>query len=279
MGERAAGLAWDPRFPSRTPMLAPLAGVAAPLAGLADWPDHARLNSLTPGPAGWPRNARGLPIRFVPPAAPGPDQPCYEERIAASGEVPTRGANWHDLFNAVVWIAFPRSKSALNARHGVARAARAESSRRSPVEDTLAGFDESGVAVACAEPELEALLRGFRWRELFWESRERVRAGMRFFLFGHGLCEAALSPFIGLTGKGVIVTMEQDFFGAAPAAQLDALDRRLAALIADPGWLLAPRELAPVPLLGVPGWWPANETESFYADTNYFRPGRRSAAP
>ncbi len=278
MGDPAGSPGWDPRFVSRFPLLAPFAAAAAPLAGLPAWPDHDRLNGLPPGPAGWPRNARGLPIRFVPPAAPGGDQPPYEEEIAASGRVPTRTENWHDLFNALAWVAFPRSKSALNVRHGAARRARAEPGRRSPVEDALAGFDESGVAVACSDPELETLLRGFRWRELFWENRERVRSRMHFVLFGHGLCEAALSPFVGLTGKGVIVRVAEGYFGAAPAARLDALDGMLAAVAGDPGRLLTPRELAPVPLLGVPGWWPANESEAFYGNTAYFRPGRRSAA-
>ena len=270
--------AWDPGFLSRSPMLAPLGAAGLPLAGQPRWPGHEALNALPPGPAGWPRNARGLPIRFVAPPGPGEAPPPYEAQIAASGRVPTRPENWHDLFNALVWVSFPRSKAALNARHCAARAARAEAPRRSPVEDALTGFDESGVGVACGDAQLGALLRGFRWRELFWENRGRVRSRMSFFLFGHGLCEAALSPFIGLTGKGVIVPVAEGFFGAAPAARLDALDVALAAAIGDPARFLAPRELAPVPLLGVPGWWPANESEAFYADTGYFRPGRRSAA-
>jgi len=35
------------------------------------------------------------------------------------------------------------------------------------------------------------------------------------------------------------------------------------------------RELSPLPVLGVPGWWPDNERESFYDDADYFRSGRR----
>jgi hypothetical protein len=35
----------------------------------------------------------------------------------ASGEVATRPDNRHDLFNALIWLAFPRSKAAMNRRH------------------------------------------------------------------------------------------------------------------------------------------------------------------
>ena len=34
------------------------------------------------------------------------------------------------------------------------------------------------------------------------------------------------------------------------------------------------RMLAPLPILGVPGWEAANERESFYDDAAVFRPGR-----
>jgi hypothetical protein len=37
---------------------------------------------------------------------------------------------------------------------------------------------------------------------------------------------------------------------------------------------LTPRALAPLPVLGVPGWWPANEAPGFYDDAAVFRPTR-----
>ena len=30
----------------------------------------------------------------------------------------------------------------------------------------------------------------------------------------------------------------------------------------------------PLPVLGVPGWWPANENPGFYDDADVFRPAR-----
>jgi hypothetical protein len=37
------------------------------------------------------------------------------------------------------------------------------------------------------------------------------------------------------------------------------------------------RELSPLPVLGVPGWWGGNEQENFYENTDYFRPGRNGS--
>ena len=68
-------------------------------------------------------------------------------------------------------------------------------------------LDESGVLVACADPELARLLRDFRWKELFWHNRERLAAAMGFYLYGHGLYEKALRPYIGMTGQGLILNV------------------------------------------------------------------------
>ena len=34
------------------------------------------------------------------------------------------------------------------------------------------------------------------------------------------------------------------------------------------------RAHTPLPVLGLPGWWPANEAPAFYADPQVFRPAR-----
>jgi len=41
----------------------------------------------------------------------------YEPRCYLRGEVQMRENNWHDLFNGLVWLTFPKTKAALNARH------------------------------------------------------------------------------------------------------------------------------------------------------------------
>ena len=56
----------------------------------------------------------GQRVRFVPPRA---DGQVYECRIWDSGEVETRPDNWHDFFNALVWLSFPQTKIAVSAAH------------------------------------------------------------------------------------------------------------------------------------------------------------------
>ena len=36
-----------------------------------------------------------------------------------------------------------------------------------------------------------------------------------------------------------------------------------------------PREMAPLPIFGYPGWFPGGERPEFYDDERYFRPFRR----
>jgi hypothetical protein len=99
---------------------------------------------------------------------------------------------------------------------------------------------------------------------------------MGFFLFGHGLYEKALRPYVGVTGQGLLVPVEPAFFAWPLARQLAHLDESLAAYLAAPSHCRSTSELTPVPLLGVPGWTADNADESYYDNTAYFRPGRRA---
>ena len=60
------------------------------------------------------RTESGCTVRFVPP---GPSDPYYEIGVYESGRVATRAGNLHDWFNALAWLAFPRTKARLNAMH------------------------------------------------------------------------------------------------------------------------------------------------------------------
>ncbi len=223
----------------------------------------------------------GTPLRLVAQAEGKlPFEAQYEPRCYLRGEVQTRSDNWHDLLNALVWYAFPRTKAAINVRHYQAlTAARAPgSSQRGAVRDMATLFDESGVVVPYADERLAESLCDFRWRELFWQRRADIAQGMDFLVFGHGLYEKLLAPYVGLTGQGLLLKVEAGYFALPWAQRQRLLDERLAAYIADPTHCLSTRELTPVPLLGIPGWWPANEEATFYDDTRYFRPGRQARA-
>jgi hypothetical protein len=54
------------------------------------------------------------------------------------------------------------------------------------------------------------------------------------------------------------------------------VDALLAWHLFDPAAMLDTRELAPLPLLGIPGWCEDNRQEEYYDDREQFRPGRLS---
>jgi len=198
----------------------------------------------------------------VPPA--GAD-PYYEVHLFESGQVHTRPQNRHDLFNALCWLAFPRTKARINALH--AAEIPREGGRRGRLRDLLTLLDEGGALVACADQALNGLIRQLRWKELFWQQRSRVRSAMRFVVLGHAVLEQALEPWPGITCKALFVDPTQD--ADAQAAQW------LAQLPAD----ASPRLLVPLPVFGYPGWLPGGEHAAFYEDERYFRPPRRGTEP
>jgi len=218
----------------------------------------------------------GKPLRFVASEGkPGPLELPYEIRVFETGDVPTREGNWHDLFNALVWLAYPCTKAVLNRRHHDELCKRRGEALRGTARDVLTLFDEGGVLVACAAPALGALLRGFRWKELFWERRSEVLTQMRFHVFGHAILENALALFRGVTAKALIIDVGRDSIAQPTAALNGALDARAAEYFESPDALASTRTLAPLPVLGIPGWTPENECPAYYDDVGQFRPGRR----
>lgn len=198
------------------------------------------------------RTQSGKSVRFVPP---GEKDAYYEIRVYETGRVETRPDNLHDFFNALIWLAFPRSKARINALH--AAEIPREGGKRGRLRDLLTVFDEGGVIVECEDRELLSLLDDMRWKELFWERREAVRSAMRFTVFGHAALEKAAEPWPGIACKALVVS---------PGADLDqAVCAWLGGL--PPG--ASPRDLTPVPVFGYPGW--VAQDAGFYDDTRYFR--------
>lgn len=212
-------------------------------------------------------NAAGRPLRLT---VPSDDGLGYEERIWQKGELATRPNCRHDAFNALVWLAFPRAKAALNAAHVQARSP----SARGPRRDALTHLDECGVIVTAEDASLLDLLRGFRWKALFWKRRSEVERKLRCFIFGHATCEHLLAPFRGLTGKAVLYAVPPGWHAGSWEGQFADLDARLAADLAD-GFPVRPRDLQPLPLLGIPGVVAGNAKPDYYDDEFQFRPGRR----
>jgi hypothetical protein len=257
-------------------MFEPLRALGGALAR-PDWPARPALQNLLERNGNPVMTHNGLPLRLVPAGGRMKSfEERYEARIHLRGEMVFRERNWHDLLNVLAWLTFPRAKAALNARHYAALRAQiaAGAANRGPAQDALTLFDEGGVIVASCDDQLLRMLSEFRWKELFWHRRDEARSRMRFMLFGHALYEKALRPFVGITGRGILLKTEPALLVQPPGEQLAVLDSQLATYISESGNLTAPRELAVVPVLGVPGWCPGNEQESYYDNTDYFRPGR-----
>jgi len=203
------------------------------------------------------RTESGRALRFV---RPEPADPYYEIKVFETGCVQTRPDSLHDLFNALAWLAFPRTKARINAMH--AEAIPREQGRRGRLRDLLTIFDEGG-AIVCAPPDLHELLRRFEWKQLFWERRADVLRSMQVHVLGHAVLEQSLQPRPGVTCKTVFAGSSDD-----PDAQAATW---LAALPAD----ATPRDMAPLPIFGYPGWCPGTDSSQFYEDERYFRPFRR----
>jgi len=177
----------------------------------------------------------------------------YEHHVATTGRVPTR-CNAHDLFNGLVWLRSPGFKAALNRAH--VEAPPAPSGRRGPLRDALTLLDESGMLMS-APIALQAALRAQDWPTLFVTGRDLWQQA-RMRVVGHALLEKLLAPRKPLCARVLFVDDLQ-------APRLPAT--------------LCPAELPPLPVLGIPGWWPANASRDFYADDRVFRPKRLASSP
>lgn len=192
------------------------------------------------------------PVRFVPQET-LPDGEAYEAFIFRTGCVPTRN-NLHDFFSGLMWLSRPALKRRLNELQAAQIARAGVGAMRGPVRDALTLFDENA-ALLQAPAELVQALRERQWRRLFIDDRA-LWARARLELFGHALLEKLVTPYKGITAHVWVVEE-----GAAP--DLGLTPERL-----------APKPFLPLPVLGVPGWWPANEAPAFYDDAEVFRPHR-----
>lgn len=200
------------------------------------------------------RTESGKPVRFV---LPGTDDPYYEVGVYQSGCVSTRPENLHDWFNALAWLAFPRTKARINALHA-RELPKDPKGRRGPLRDLLTIFDEGGAIVVCEDVELLRLFETSAWKALFLENRERVRQKMKVTIFGHATMEQWLDPRPGITCKSIVLAGGD-------------LDAGAAQWLADAPADASPKALLPLPVSGIPGWSEGQDA-AFYEDRRYFRP-------
>lgn len=150
----------------------------------------------------------------------------------------------------------------------------AELRLRSPRRDALTLLDEGGVVVASSAREVFRAIEEFRWKELFWHERRALQGSTRFLAFGHALFEKGLAPYIGMVAKTLFVPIDAALLQGSADAMRAQCDAILANRFADPRQVPTPKALAPMPVLGVPGWHPDTEREAFYDDPSHFRASR-----
>ena len=200
-------------------------------------------------------------VRFVPQAA-LPAGMAYEQFIHDQGDVPTRD-NLHDFFNGLIWLHYPATKRRFNQLQAQAIALDGVGAVRGPVRDALTVFDENG-AVLLEPPALHAALAARQWRRLCVELRPLWQQA-RLLILGHALLEKLVLPRKSITAH---------VYQARTAINnIVNVDAGLAHDLTAP-WL-AVKPFAPLPVLGVPGWWADNQNFCFYDDSLVFRSARQ----
>ena len=190
-------------------------------------------------------------LRFVEAAA-QPAGEAYESFIARTATVPSRD-NRHDLFNGLVWLQFAPLKRRLNELQAAEIAAHGIGAVRGPLRDALTVFDENGALLRAPAVLVEALRRR-DWRSLFIAHREKWQEA-ELTLVGHALLDKLTAPRKPITAHVLILEPDED-----PVSRFSAEH-------------LVGRPFVPLPVLGVPGWWPANDDLAFYDDPVVFRRG------
>ncbi len=186
----------------------------------------------------------------------------YEQRIFQRGLIATRENNWHDLFNAMMWLKYPKIKSALNARqwgdierHGL--------KTRTSAQCAMTLFDEAG-AIVTMSAEMLTCWNQHDWQGLFIEHANAWRLGRaRVAVFGHALLDHALVTETLLVAKCIVLEDKTD---------LSTCFERIASNIYTENSLRSNSELRTLPLCGIPGWHSATDSAEFVKSAACFSP-------
>ncbi len=205
----------------------------------------------------------GMPLVFVKQSAELlNDGMHYEQRIFQRGLIATRENNWHDLFNAMMWLKYPKIKSGLNARqwsdiegHGL--------KTRTPAQCAMTLFDEAGAIVTMPDEMLECW-KQHDWHGLFISHADDWHQGRaRVAVFGHALLDHALVTETLLVAKCIVLEDKSD---------LPASFERMASDIYAGNSLRGNSELRTLPLCGIPGWHSAIDSSEFVKSAACFSP-------
>jgi hypothetical protein len=269
------------------PWFAPVAEIGR--AALADEGDdvvHRRLDRLltrsrpsallTAGRVQRPLIGQGSRLHFVPQDALPPGV-AHDSHVWETGAVALRD-NANGFFNGLAWLAYPRIKASLNRLlAGALAASEVGAPARAMQRDAATLLDEHGLVFACANDALAAALHRFDWHALFVSQRTATLMQTEAWAIGHGLLDRLCAPTKAVVAQALIVPVDDAYFRSPLSERLEIVDRRTSAWL-DHWPLLTPRDLLPLPVLGLPGWWAENADPAFYRDAAVF-PTRRADRP
>jgi len=259
------------------------------------------------------RTGHGAPLHMIDQSE-LPLGRAYETHIAQTGGLPTRdnlhdrfnALVWLHLPRLKALLNAVQAQEI--SRHGH------QNNQRGPWRDWATLLDESGVVVLAKQDEqvLRDRWREHDWLGLFWEHRSKWQVWQvcqarhrrqgpdglmvpsvshaegpvwSVWPVGHALLEKGQRPYKAITAQawvleGRAASLDLASDPDAPAAdgfdrwrQLDGLASQALSL-KQQAEAERPARLWPLPIMGIPGWCPDNQDQTFYQDPQVFRPAR-----
>ncbi len=176
-------------------------------------------------------NESGLPIRFVEDRKGQTPKNAipYEVRIWQHGEVNTRSANWHDFFNALIWLSFPKSKATLNRLQ--ANEILTVGKQRTPLGQLLTRFDEGGTVLVVKDNECDL------WKDIL-TSYHPLRSPLpkqlpshKSIIFGHALFESLIHGNPAINTTCVLLPLEKSAFDKELDQLIHVSDRKISVMM------------------------------------------------
>jgi hypothetical protein len=218
--------------------------------------------------------------RFVCQQSMPEDARYYEQIIFEDHAIPTRRESWHDFFNGIIWLQFPQTKTYLNRLH-ISEINTFGLDPRTKVRNHITHFDECGIVLFIMGTRLFAKLALLfdrqEWTTIFCELKEEWHTSILPVVFGHANLEMLLTPFVGLTGKVLLIQIDDKHRTQGLISLLGSrvLDTLLVQHIHTNQTLFANKPFYPLPILGIPHWHYGAQDSAFYKNEGYFMPKRQ----
>jgi hypothetical protein len=239
-----SGQIWNPALLTKSPLFEPFSALYEPWCARSHWPTLEEYTALFERQRK-ERCPRVAPLSFAP-AEPKRsrarrDSPLdlanlYDGRIALKAEVPCLSESYHDLFNVLMWSAFPRAKRALHGRQyralrgWLAEGASRLPNRRTREQDALTVFDEGG-SVLVVEQEAH-------WRSCAEPTSLDSTQPVHWYLFGHALMEHVAYGREAVRSAALLITYPGKL--PEPKSLLDFVDEQVEQRLQSSADFLAP---------------------------------------